>query len=101
MNAKFEARAEAQPPQNPQVILLKSPVGIADRADQLLREVLLALKGIAPFVTDRMIGDRIDREVAARQIIHQGDAEFHDGMPAVGLNILAERRHLRSEEHTS
>src|SRR5207302_7958453 len=46
MNTKFEARAEAQPAQNPQVILLKAPVGIAHRADQLLREVLLALKGI-------------------------------------------------------
>ena len=90
MNAEVEPRAEAQPAQDAQIILLKSPVGIADRADQLLREVLLALKGIAPFVADGMIGDGVDREVASRQVVHEGHAEFHDGMPAVGLDVLTE-----------
>src|SRR5437016_14451950 len=50
VDAKFETRAEAQRAQNPQIVFLKPPVGIADRTDELLVEILLALEGIAPLV---------------------------------------------------
>ena len=94
MDPELKTRAEPQGAQNPQIVFLKPPVGIADGADQLLREVLLPLKGIAPLVPDRMVGDGIDREIAPRQVVHQRDAELDDGVPAVGVNVLPKGRDL-------
>jgi hypothetical protein len=90
VNPELEPRAEAQRPQDPQVVLLKSPVGVPYRADQLVLEVVCAMERIAPLVPDRVVRDGVDREVATRQVVHQRHAEFHHRVPAVGLDVLAE-----------
>src|SRR5256885_4043104 len=77
VNPKLEARAESKRAQNPQIVLLEPPIGVADRADQLLGEVLLPLKRVPPLVPDRMIRDGVDRKVAPREVIHQGHAKLH------------------------
>src|SRR2546427_424275 len=94
VNPELEPRAEAQRPQDPQVILLKAPVGVAHGADQLALQVRRALEGILPAVRDGVVGDRVDRVVAPREIVHQRDAELHHGVPAIRPDVLAERRHL-------
>src|SRR6267143_215141 len=90
MNAKLEPSAEPQRAQNSQIVLLETPIRITDRADQPLLEVLLALKWVAPFVTDGMIRDRIDGEVAPRKVIHERDAELDDGMSPIRLDVFTE-----------
>src|SRR6267378_3078375 len=92
MDPELEARAESQCAQDPQIVFLKAPVGIADRADQLLAEVLLALKRVAPLVRDRVVGDGVDRKVPARQVVHERHAELNHGVASIGLNVLAKRR---------
>src|SRR3989441_4513059 len=94
VNPELKPRAEAQRPQDAQVILLKAPVGVAHGADQLALQVRRALEGILPAVRDGVVGDRVDRVVAPREIVHQRDAELHHGVPAIRPDVLAERRHL-------
>src|SRR3989441_7713880 len=55
VDPELEPRAEAQRPQDPQVVLLKPPVGVPHRANQLVLEVLGAVERIAPLVPDRMV----------------------------------------------
>jgi hypothetical protein len=92
MDPEVEARAEAQRAQDPEVILLKPPIGIADRPDQLLVQVLGTLERVLPGVPDRVVGNRVDREVPACEVVHQGHAELHHGVAAVGADVLAKRR---------
>src|ERR1051326_5328739 len=94
VDAEVEARAEAQRPQDPEIVLLEPPVRVAHRANQLLSQVVRALEGVAPLVADRMVGDRVDREVAAREVVGERDAELHHGVPAVGADVPAERGDL-------
>src|SRR6267378_1213439 len=94
VDPELEARAEAQRPQNPQVVFLEPPVGVPHRADQLVLEIVGAVKRIAPFVPDGVVRDGVDREVPARQVIHQRHAELHHRVPPVGLDVLAERGDL-------
>ena len=94
MDPELEARAEPQRAQNPQIVLLKPPVGITDGTDQLLLEILLALEGITPLVPDRMIGDGVDGKVAPRQVVHERHAELHHRVAAICLDILPKGRDL-------
>ena len=94
MDPEVEPRAEAQRAQDPQVVLLEPPVGVPHRADQLVLEVVGAVERIAPLVSNRVIRDRVDGEIPARQVVHQRDPELHDRVPPVGLDVLAERGDL-------
>jgi len=57
-------------------------------------EVVGAVERIAPLVPDRVVRDGVDREVPAREVVHQRHPELHHGVPAVGLDVLAERGDL-------
>src|SRR4029077_7284606 len=46
VDPKLKARAESKRAQNPQIILLEPPIGVADRADKLLGEILFPLKRV-------------------------------------------------------
>src|SRR3989454_86352 len=94
VNPEPEPRAEAQRPQDPQVVLLEAPVRVAHGANQLVLQVRGTLEGVLPAMRDRVVGDCIDREVAPREIVHQRDAELHHRVAAVGPDVLAKRRHL-------
>src|SRR5256885_12205824 len=44
---------------------------VAHRADELLAQVLGAVERVAPLVPHRMVGDRVDREVAPGEIVRE------------------------------
>ena len=91
MDPELEAGAEAQAAQDPQVILLKPPVRVAHGADEPALEVLDPFERVPPFVPPGVVGDRVDGEVPAREVVHQGHPELHHGVPPVGLQVPAER----------
>ena len=51
-------------------------------------------KGSRHSLAQRMIGEGVDGEVAPGQVVLERDAVLHDRVPAVGLDVLAEGRHL-------
>ena len=91
MNPKLEPGTEAQAPQDPQVVLLKPPVRVADGADQPVLEVVRAVERVTPLVPPGVVGDRVNSEVAPGQVVHQRYAKLHYGVPPVGLDVPPER----------
>jgi hypothetical protein len=89
-----EARRETDAPERAQTILGHPAVGITNRAHDLARQVILPAEGVAPLTPGRTICDRVDREVAAGQVVVQRGSELHDRMTAVGRHVAPERRHL-------
>ena len=76
-----------------------SPRGIARPASPTARsscrvEVVPPAERVAPLVPQRMVGDGVDGEVAAGEILVQRDAVGHDGVAAVGGDVAAEGGHL-------
>ncbi len=65
-----------------QAVLAKARDRIADRADQPPRQIAAAVERIGDRVGQRIVGDRVHREVAARQILRQRLHVGHRRRPA-------------------
>ncbi len=94
IDLEVEPGREAQRPENPEVVLPETRLRLAHRADQLRFDVHRSVERVAPFVPQRMMGDRVDGEVAAGEVVLEGHAVLHHGVAAVGAHILAEGRDL-------
>ena len=57
-------------------------------------EVGASVERVAPLVAEGMVGDGVDGEVPAGQILVQRDAIVHHRMAAVGDDVAAKRGHL-------
>src|SRR6185312_12043218 len=69
-------------------------LGNADSAEHALREVALPPERIAQLVARRRIRDRIDGEVAAREVLLERFAELYHRMSPVGFDVGSERGDL-------
>ena len=84
---------EAEEAQDAQEILADAHLGIADEADRAAVEIGKP----ADQIDDRAVGrriERVDREVAPLGVAPPVAAEAHLGAAAVGLDVVAQRRHL-------
>ena len=90
---RAELGVEAEEAEDAEPVLGDPPVGVADEADTAGNDVGIAAERI---VDDAGSVDRkrIDGEIAPAGIRLPVAAEADDGAAAVGLDILAERRHL-------
>ena len=84
---------EPEKAQNAKAILGDPSIGFADEADAAGDDVRIS--------TDRIVncavtvdGERIDGEIAPLRIGDPVATEAHDGMPAIGLDIFAQRGHF-------
>ena len=75
-------------------VLAHASVRVAHRAHDPRVQVALAAERVAQLVAPGRIGDRVDREVASRQVVVERHAEFDDRVAPVRLHVAAERRHL-------
>ena len=66
-----ELRRLAHGAHRPQAVLAKARDRIADRADQPLRQIAAAVERIGDGVGQRIVGDRVHREVPPREILGQ------------------------------
>ena len=85
--------AEAQEAQDAQPVLGDPLVGVADEADAAREDIGIA----ADRIVHRAVGidrQRVDGEVAPHGVGRPVAAEAHHRMAAVGLDVLAQRRHL-------
>ena len=84
---------EAEETQDPQVILADALARIADEADPAGLEVRKTLRIVEEFAPSPE-RERVDREVAPAGVGREIAAEAHDGAASVGLDVLAQGRHL-------
>ncbi len=92
-HAAAEAGMEAEEAQNAQMVLGDARRGPADKDDSLSQDIPVTICKIVDF-TPRVAVERVHGEVAATgvflPVVMEGDA----GPAAIGLDIVAERRHL-------
>ena len=93
-DAEAETRREPERAQGAQAILAHARLGIPDGAQHSRGEVALPAKWVAQFTQRRGPCHRVDREVAAGQVIVERDAELDVRMSAVGLHVAPEGRDL-------
>ena len=84
---------EPEKAQNAQTILGDPSIGLADEPDAAGDDVRISADRIVNRAAT-VDGERVDGEIAPLGIGDPVAAEADDGVPAVGLDILAERGHL-------
>ncbi len=94
LDGEIEPRGETDRAKNAKVVLAKTLRRLADGAHDAPPQIGLAAERIAPFVTERMVRERVDREVSAGEIVVERDAITHDGVSAVGGDVAPEGGHL-------
>ena len=94
LDREVVSAGEADRAQRAQPILAHPLLGVAHRAHEPPLDVVASAERIAQLARLRAIGDRVDREVAAREILVEARAELHDGMSPVRLHVAAEGRDL-------
>ena len=94
LDGEPESRREAQRPEDAEVVLAEPLGRHADRPQERAVEIAAAVERIAPLVPERMVGDGVHGEIAARQVLVERDAVGHDGVAAVGDHVPAEGGHL-------
>src|SRR5262245_61550207 len=85
LDGEFESRCESDGAQSSQTVLTHAGGGIADRAHDLPLQVALPMERIAQLLRGGRERDRVDREVAARQVLVERRAELDLGVAAVRL----------------
>jgi hypothetical protein len=94
VDRKPQSAGKANRPQRTEPILTHPRLGVADRANDTALEVRAAAVRVAHRVATRVVGNGVDREVAARQIVVQGRAELHNCVSSVGAHVPPEGRDL-------
>ncbi len=94
LNGEPEAGREPDGAEDPEEILANAVPRRPDRPDHSGVNVLPSPEGIAPFVTDRVVGDGVDGEVPPGQVFVERGAEGNDCVTAIGLDVAAEGGHL-------
>src|SRR5439155_3136928 len=89
LDVELEARRESDRTQRAQPILPHARIRVANGADDAARKIGATLEGIAQLITRRGVRDGVDREITTRQILVEGRAELHLGVPAIGLDVAA------------
>ena len=92
--AEVVSAGEANRPQRPQPILAHSLLRVAHRAHDAGAQVQLATERVANLTRPRTVRDRVDREVAPREILVEARAELHHRVPPVRLHVAAKGRDL-------
>jgi len=86
----FGQRSSAPHGETPLGALIRLP----DGAHQLPPEVTPPVERIAKLVARGRVGDGVDREIAACEVLLEGCAKLDLGMPAIGSHVAAKGRHL-------
>jgi hypothetical protein len=94
LDVEPEARSKSYRAQRAQPVLAHPLARIADGANELSIQILLAAVRIAHFILARRISDGVDGVVAAGEIFVEGSAELDDRVPPIGLNVTAKSRDL-------
>ena len=89
-----EARLEAEEAQDAEMILGNPLEGIADEAHPPRRQIGDAAEIVGHRARDRVRGERVDGEVAACRILAPVVGIGDGGVPPVGRDVAAQRRHL-------
>ena len=87
IDGELVAAREPDRAQRPQPILAHALLRVAHGAHDAGAQIGLSVKWIAHVPRARTKRDRIDREVAPREILVQARAELHLGVPAVRLHV--------------
>jgi hypothetical protein len=90
VDLELEPGREPERPEDPEVVLAEPLRRIADRPDQPPVQVAGSVERVTPLVPQRVVGDRVDGEVAPGQVVVQRGTEFHDRMAAVRRHIAPE-----------
>ena len=94
IDREAEARGKTQASEDAEIVLPEALGGITHRADRPALQVGAPIEGIAPLVPQRVIGDGVDREVTAGEIVVKRDAVRHDRVPPVRGHVPSEGGHL-------
>src|SRR6185295_11321340 len=93
-DGKAEPRREPERAQDPEVVLSESLRRIAHRAQHAALEIIRAAERIAPLMSQRMVGNGVDGEVAPGEIVIQRHSVRNHCVTAVGRNVAAESGNL-------
>ncbi len=86
---------ETEEAEDTQPVLRNPLTGVADEADASRHDVRIAAEGVMDG-SRRIDRQRVDREIASTRVGLPVPAEANHRMAAVGLDVLAERRHLEA-----
>ena len=90
---ELERRDEARGAEHAQAVLREALVRVADRAEHAAREIAAAVERVDELRVDGVDGDRVDREVAPREVGRDVVDELDPVGPApVGVRPLAAQR---------
>ncbi len=94
VDVELEAGRETDRTERAQAVLAHAIRRIPDGADDAAGEIGTASERVADLVRARLVRDRVDGEVAAREVFVECGPEFHDRVAAIGLNVSPECGHL-------